>query len=253
MPLISKVPSEAPIGFSISSLQRPFHLFAYSEAVKIDFMYVFSAISIIPIRPIFVQWDQIYVRNSSSEALKKLEKKKVVEIVTANNIQPEIESKSNTEEKISCYKRKTRKKNKEEKMQTQCVNVKSIKQTVVISPEEPKQNKITSTIQIPIIIKHKARALTVNKQIKSNELIMDSPLNNQRTTIIAPSNIETRTEDNIEKSLGSRFLHHSTKGGRPKRMFKKNLIVKTEALTKSEVVSEEGTKKEEFEETWWFS
>eukprot|EP00826_Nyctotherus_ovalis_P060208 TRINITY_DN8427_c0_g1_i1.p1 TRINITY_DN8427_c0_g1~~TRINITY_DN8427_c0_g1_i1.p1 ORF type:complete len:333 (+),score=71.99 TRINITY_DN8427_c0_g1_i1:434-1432(+) len=63
------MPSETSIGFSINSLQRPFHLFAYTEKKKIEFLYAFSAINIIPERPSFTDYEKLYLNHFKPRVL----------------------------------------------------------------------------------------------------------------------------------------------------------------------------------------
>ena len=112
MSLISRVPSQTSIGFSINSLQRPFHLFAYSERVKTEFMYAFSAISIIPERPCFDEFEKIYIAEFHPELLKQIENKKKLEEQFAlnNQIKDSEENKILDMEKHSAVEIKKHKK-----------------------------------------------------------------------------------------------------------------------------------------------
>lgn len=271
MPLISKIPSETPIGFSISSMQRPFHLFAYAERVKVDFMYAFAAISVIPIRPIFVQWDQIYTRNLSPEELSKLVPK-AEPAGKANGHSAKVESRECSkaaEQKVKLYRRKAKKKSKEGHAESvelkSVVKPNEVDKMIVIAPEEKKQ-KLGKTIRIPTLIRRgpSAPRIVARNTNKDEELLRDVPISKQ--TIVVPmvsratSSLRQReVKDNLPDDAESfeRLVLGSSKtpahsGGklpRPKRRCRKDLTAKMEGERERVGAEKEGGESR-FEEVW---
>lgn len=53
-------PSETKIGFYVSTPERPYHLFALSEDIKVKFIYAFSCIIKIPLKPPNAFYEDLY-------------------------------------------------------------------------------------------------------------------------------------------------------------------------------------------------
>lgn len=92
------MPSETSIGFSINSLQRPFHVFAYTEKKKIEFLYAFSAISIIPERPSFTDYEKLYLTHFKPRVLTQVKENMQSKAVQDVSAVGEEDSKNEREE-----------------------------------------------------------------------------------------------------------------------------------------------------------